>query len=151
MMLLGFAGLGFCVLTPQVKACIERGLINACGISERPPLRWSLHFALSATTAACLFVALFGRGVRAARCPLVGVERISIRNAATSESDPSLTFASSILPTAIGRGTIDRFSSCGLGLSPCRSGSSCGLSTARRLLRSIHTRTILQLDINLVT
>ncbi len=39
----------------------------------------------------CLLLGLFGRGVRAARGPLVGVERTSIRNAGTSESDPNRT------------------------------------------------------------
>ena len=41
--------------------------------------------------------------------------------------DPSRTFGSSILPAAIGRGRIDRFSSCGLGPSPSGLALAAGL------------------------
>ena len=42
-------------------------------------------------------------------------------------NDPSRTFGSSILPAAIGRGRIDRFSSCGLGPSPSGLALAAGL------------------------
>src|SRR5260370_41462999 len=66
-------------------------------------------------------------------------------------NDPSRTFGSSILPTAIGRGRIDRFSSCGLGLSPSGLAQAAGLVQHAGCFAASTHCTILQLDINLVT
>jgi hypothetical protein len=61
------------------------------------------------------------------------------------------TIRRSILPTAIGCGRIDRFSSCGLGLGPSGLAQAAGLVQHAGCFAASTHCTILQLDINSVT